>query len=153
MIILIYAFLIPFLFTRHFHIFIVKIRNLHPKRRKQVQTKEEIVLHDISFITLGITYLFIVFILFVLLMESVAERLGQFHAKEKVEIMISSAFKDLPEHVRVNGTSLYLEGCDYKKCLGYEPIRHKDDTIIHPKFFSVNDIQFINPEIIQTSEE
>lgn len=143
-----YTFGIPFVFTKHFHNLLHKARHFLPKQLF-LEKKEKAVLHDISFIILGITYLFIVFILFILLMEFVAAQLGRQHAHEKEQIMISGEFTKLPEHISVRGVSLYLEGCDYKKCLGYQRITQNDDVVIKPKFFSVTDIHFINPEILE----
>lgn len=148
--IIIYTFLIPFVFTKHFHNGLHHASRLLPKRFL-LQKKEKAVLHDISFIILGITYLFIIFILFILLMEFVAAQLGQYHARGKEQVMISGEFLKMPEHIRVGTTSLYLEGCDYKKCVGYQPIAYGDDVIIEPRFFTVHEINFLNPEILEDS--
>lgn len=149
-IVVIYAFFIPFAFTRHFHDLLHHASKLLPKfffLKKQ----EKAVLHDVSFIILGVTYLFVIFTLFILLMEFVAGKLGEYHAKEKEKVMLSGSFKLLPEHILVGKDSIYLEGCDYKKCVGYQPIQKGEDTIIQPRFFTVNEINFLNPETIEDS--
>lgn len=146
--ILSYAFFIPFIFTKHFHNGLHYLSRILP-RQFFLEKKEKAVLHDISFIILGITYLFIIFILFVLLMEFVAGKLGEYHAKEKEKVMLSGAYLTMPEHIRVGHDSIYLEGCDYKKCLGYQSIPKGEDTTIQPRFFTVQEINFLNPEIIQ----
>ncbi|MBS7829094.1 hypothetical protein J7554_08140 [Wohlfahrtiimonas chitiniclastica] len=144
--IVLYALLIPFLFTKHFHITLHHLSHLLPEKF-HMQKKEKAVLHDIAFIILGITYLFVIFIMFILLMESVAGRLGTYHAKEVESIMRSNSFEHLPEHIKVNGTSLYLEACDARKCLGYQAVIKNNQTVIQPKFFTVYEIDFINPEV------
>lgn len=85
LIIILYAFFIPFVFTNHFHNGLHYISKLLP-RRMLLQKKEKAVLHDVSFILIGITYLFIIFILFILLMEFVASKLGEYHAKKKKKL-------------------------------------------------------------------
>lgn len=144
--IVLYALPIPFLFTKHFHITLHHLSHLLPEKL-HMQKKEKAVLHDIAFIILGITYLFVIFIMFILLMESVAGRLGAYHAKEVESIMRSKSFEHLPEHIKVNGTSLYLEACDARKCLGYQAITENNETVIQPRFFTVYEIDFINPEV------
>lgn len=148
LIILLYAFFIPFVFTKHFHNGLHHFSKILP-RKFFLEKKEKAVLHDISFIILGITYLFIIFILFILLMEFVASKLGEYHAKEKEKIMLSGAYLTMPNHIRIGNDSIYLEGCDYKKCVGYQPIQKGEDTIIQPRFFTVQEINFLNPETIE----
>lgn len=83
-------------------------------------------------------------------MESVAARLGEYHAKEKEATMLSGEYLTMPEHIKVGQTSLYLEGCDYKKCLGYQLIALPNhDLKVQPKFFQVEEINFMNPEVIE----
>lgn len=151
LLIVVYTFFIPFVFTKHFHNGIHLFRYILPKRFF-LEKKEKMVLHDIAFIILGITYLFIIFIIFIIMMEYVAGQLGRFHAHEKEQLMLSGKYLTMPEHIRVNNESLYLESCDYKKCLGYQPIAIGNDTVIQPRFFSVNEINFLNPEIVQENE-
>lgn len=146
--IIIYALLIPFVFTRHFHTAIHHVkRSLQRKNINEV--KEKAVLHEIAFMILGVTYLFIAFILFTLFTEFTAGKLGQYQALEKENIMLSGEFLTMPEHVRIGQDSIYLEGCDYKKCVGYQAIKKGEDTIIQPRFFTVQEINFLNPEIFQ----
>lgn len=146
-VVVLYTFVIPFAFTKHFHDFLHSLRSFLPKKMF-LEKKEQVVLHDISFIILGITYLFIIFILFILLMEFVAGQLGHHRARDTEQVMISGEFIKMPEHVVVKGISMYLEGCDSRKCLGYERLTWGDDVVIQPHFFSVTDINFINPEIL-----
>lgn len=148
LIILLYAFFIPFVFTKHFHNGLHYFSKILP-HKFFLEKKEKTVLHDISFIILGITYLFIIFILFILLMEFVAGRLGEYHAKAKEKVMLSGDFLTMPEHIRIGQDSIYLEGCDYKKCVGYQPIQKGENTIIQPRFFTVQEINFLNPEVFQ----
>ena len=82
-------------------------------------------------------------------MEFVASKLGEYHAKEKEKIMLSGAYLTMPNHIRIGNDSIYLEGCDYKKCVGYQPIQKGEDTIIQPRFFTVQEINFLNPETIE----
>ncbi|OYQ73171.1 hypothetical protein [Wohlfahrtiimonas sp. G9077] len=144
--IVLYALLIPFLFTKHFHITLHHLSRLLPPKF-HMQKKEKAVLHDVAFIILGITYLFVIFIIFILLMESVAGHLGTYHAKAVESTMLSTSFDHLPQHIKVNGTSLYLEACDARKCLGYQAITDGKQTVIQPRFFTVYEIDFINPEV------
>ena len=145
----VYAFFIPFAFTRHFHDLLHHASKLLP-HFFFLKKKEKAVLHDLAFIILGVTYLFIIFTLFILLMEFVAAKLGVYHAQEKEQIMLSGEFIKMQEHILVGKDSIYLEGCDYKKCVGYQPIKKSDgDIIIQPRFFTVNEINFLNPETIE----
>lgn len=149
LIIILYAFFIPFAFTRHFHDLLHHASKLLP-HFFFLKKKEKAVLHDLAFIILGVTYLFIIFTLFILLMEFVAAKLGVYHAQEKEQIMLSGEFIKMQEHILVGKDSIYLEGCDYKKCVGYQPIKKSDgDIIIQPRFFTVNEINFLNPETIE----
>lgn len=146
--IIVYALLIPFIFTRQFHTAMYHVQ-CSLQRKNTSEIKEKAVLHDVAFIILGATYLFVIFILFTLLTEFTAGKLGQYQAAEKEKIMLSGAFLVMPEHIRVSQDSIYLEGCDYKKCLGYQPINKNGQTIIQPRFFTIQEINFINPEIIE----
>lgn len=147
-IVIIYAFFIPFAFTRHFHDLLHHASKLLPKFFF-LKKKEKAVLHDVAFIILGVTYLFVVFTLFILLMEFVAGKLGEYHAREKEQIMLSGDFKLMPEHILVNRISIYLEGCDSRRCVGYQTTKIGKDTIIQPRFFTVDEINFLNPETIE----